>query len=262
MCELSNSNIFWLIADVVAIACAAFVSWRFERKLPGLCYKKAMLQLCELYLCGYSLYDMIRVNFHHRFGHYNHEGFCFTFSAANMLALKQEKTARLVRGHVCSSDFDSDHAWVEVKLCGRWCVIDPCLYTQGITYRRYFYRQFRPKVAVCYRHKQFWQDPAAKMFYQRMLSPKSSKIFVELFHYYTPDKREMGIYQMGEYLPELPNEHYYSIFDPRSGYKFCQRIVDELMVRPTRKSPRRRTLRRLDKCYREIARRTAQKSSA
>ncbi len=221
-------------------------------------YKRLMIPLTQVYLCGYSIYHMIRVEFPHRFGNFNHEGFCYTFSAAIMIGLKSRKSSRLVRGFVISPDYHSDHSWVEIKAFGRWWVIDPVLLINGMTYRRRYYQKYHPEILAVYSYRVFWRDPAAHKFWERMCCLETSKIFVDLFWHYTPRNDGIEIPNMKDDKLRLPDKQYY-LFPPIFGYHFDQEIVNEFMARPTRKSPRRRTLRRLNSYYRKKSRELAKK---
>lgn len=217
-----------------------------------------MTELNRSYLCGYSLYHMLRVHFPNRFGNFNHEGFCYTFSAAAMLGLKRCRYNRLVRGYLAAEGFETDHSWVEVKAFGHWWVIDLRYLTNGMMPRRRYYQTTHAEVQAIYPRRVFWQDPAALQFYQRLQRPESSKIFFNLYWYYTPSVGEIEFHPREELMLELPENTKYYLFPPKYGYKFDQEIINELMARPARRSPRRRTLRRLDHWYKRETRELAE----
>lgn len=204
------------------------------------------------YLCGYSLAQMINAEFMNRFGNFNHEGFCYTFSAVMMLILKDTKTARIVRGDM--ADQSGKHSWVEFKRFGLWWVVDPCWLSCPVVSRCWYYHEMRPQVLVNYSHREIWNDPAAEVFYQHLLKPESSRIFVNLYWHYTPDRKSAKpwIHDLvnGQILPLPEADGSYLLFSEDLNFWFCQRIVNDFMVRPTRKAPKKRTLRLLRCWYR------------
>lgn len=229
---------------------------RVFHKLKIVSISRIILALDQSYLCGYRISDMIIADFMSRFGKFNGEGFCYTFSAAIMLGLKCFPSPRLVRG-VCTGD-KGPHSWVEVRILGVWWVVDPC-WTSGILRRKMFYCAFQPQIKVVYDHSAFWSMPEAGEFAERLSWPATSHIFVDLYWYYTPDSRSASVATnfdiYGEKYSEefLPEGQYY-LFPPEHGFKFSRRIVDDFMARPRRKRPKQRSLRLLERDYREIRR--------
>lgn len=240
-----------VVADVilaVLVVLLCLLPWIFQKHFLVKTYVEVMKVLDEYYLCGYSICKLIMSELFGRLGDLNDEGFCFTVSAAIMLALKDVKTARLVRGNVREI---GEHSWVEIKYLGRFWVIDPLIYVGGFASRASYYRMQGVRVVVAYRYQQFWHDTAAEKFYKRLSYPATSCVFVDLFWYYTPveDIREKLGERKGE--PQFCASGQYYIFAPEYGYLFNQRIINELMARPTRRAPKKRTIRRLYSQYRE-----------
>lgn len=262
MSFLSNWVVFCGLALIVIIIIEVYLARYLRKRTLIESYRAIMGQLHQTYLCGYSLWAMIRANFFHRFGNINKEGFCYTFSAAIMLGLKELKRTRLVRGKIVLPNYDSFHSWVEVKVFGQWWVVDPCFYSGGFTRKRWYYQKLHPEVVIIYRYQDFWKDPAANQFYERLRHPELSKVFVELYYHYTPHEDTVGIYNMEDDIYDFPNTPEYYLFPPNYGFKFTQKIINELMARPTRRSPRQRTLRCLDSYYRKRSRELAQESPA
>lgn len=224
------------------------------------------LEIGEYYFCGHNLSDMIEADFFVRFSDFNHEGFCYTYSAIIMLALRKFKHTRVVRGYIDLPDYQSNHSWTEIRICGQWWVIDlgnsPTIFMS----QKLYYKVMQPRIRVIYTHEDFWCDPFAEKFQQRLQQPATSHIFWEIFDRYTPQGDGIEMEDMAVSEIELLDPPYYMPFPPELGWKYSQRIVNELMARPTRRSPKRRTLRRLDHLYREleraIERESAQESSA
>lgn len=249
------SSLAFHIANVIFLWICIVLYFYFRKRQLKAVYHSIMTTLNQSYLCGYSLFMMIRDNFINRFANFNHEGFCFTFSATIMLSLKKYSKSRLVRGRIVDEEFDSDHSWVELKLLGTWWVIDPCFYVAGFSYRHYYYRTLRPQIEIIYDYQTFWSDPLADEFYQRMRKPEASYLFVNLYARYTPDKGSLRISSPESYLENgydfLENGQYY-LFPPDHHYHFSQEIVNDFMARPTHRSPKLRSLRRLDRVYRQM----------
>lgn len=241
------------IVSGVAVGCIEIIGHR--KLMRWLNYRACVYVLREAnrhYLCGYSLMKMIDTEFMNRFGNFNHEGFCYTFSAAMMLAMKDAKTAQIVRGHMVSDD--TKHSWVEFRRFGLWWVVDPCWLSCPVVGRSWYYRELNPQVSVRYSHKEIWGDPAAEVFYRYMLKPETSRIFVNLYWHYTPDRKDakIRIHNLvdGQKLPLPEANKSYLLFGEECGFWFCQRIVNEFMARPTRKAPKERTLRLLRRHWR------------
>ncbi len=256
---MNYEAIFWYFMDVVAIGFAILVVRHDYKKAIQAAYRVIMTEICQIYFCGHNVYAMIQSNFFQRFGDFNHEGFCYTVSSVIMLGLQPFETSRVVRGHVHADDFSSLHSWVEVRLFGLWWVIDPCMYSTAFTTRRYFRRCLHPKVMKVYDYQTFWGDKSAQVFRERLEKPQSSHVFVDIYLYYTPKGNDnVLIANDGFEGLDLPDDdRMYYLFPPEYGFWFSQRIVNEFMARPTRKSPRRRTIRRLEGFYKKKQRRLA-----
>lgn len=261
---MTQKDIIFAVLDAIGIVSLVVLCRRAWKMRIKNAYIMVMSELAEFYLCQYDLYHMIRANFFQRFGSFNREGFCHTFSSAIMLGLKNLQQAQLVRGRVADGQgFESVHSWVEIKLFGQWFVIDPCFYSTGFTLRRWYRKNLNCEIKVIYDYATFWQDPLAEQFYQRMRECKSSMIFVELYWHYTPKGKEnVAIDNMIDDQIEWPGDKEYFLFPYDYGYKFSQRIVNEFMVRPVRRSPRRRTLRRLESYYKSVQRKETETTPA
>lgn len=214
------------------------------------------LEISQHYFCGHNLADMIKTNFFGRFSDFNKEGFCYTYSAVIMLALRKFKHTRVVRGYIDQPDYQSNHSWVEIRICGRWWVIDLANQYDISMPQKLYYKVTKPEIRVIYTYEEFWRDPFAEKFQQRLRQPATSLIFWELFHRYTPYDSDESL-RFKELDPseiELFDPPYYMLSPPELGWKYSQRIVNEMMARPSRRTPKRRTLRRLDSLYRQIER--------
>lgn len=246
-------NIILVVLATIDIASIVdyLLDGRYE--VMKLAYCEVMTELGAHYLCGHSLFKMIDNKFFPRFGHFNHEGFCYTISAAIALSLKNEHTTRIVRGYIKQGNFASNHSWVEVKILGHWWVVDPCFFEMGFIGRCYYYLHEKPKVLAVYRYDKIWQDPLAERFHERLSRPELSRIFIDLYWHYTPDEGDIKIPNRNDADDEFLEKGLYYVFPPEYGYKFDQETVNDFMARPTRKSPRRRTLRRLEKFYKKLS---------
>lgn len=81
------SGIIFVVGVVVCVIVWAR-TWFKRDEFAQAVYITLMSELNQHYLCGYSIYAMIRANFFQRFGSFNHEGFCYTVSAAIALSHK------------------------------------------------------------------------------------------------------------------------------------------------------------------------------
>lgn len=229
--------------------CAIMLYRNRQAQLEAI-YCVLMSELSQLYLCRYSLYDMIVSQFIPRFTDFNHEGFCYTFSAAIMLSLRKYRNARLVRGYIDYRDLHSNHSWVEVRILGVWLVVDPNIMIAGFTTRSWYYRAIRPEVKRVYKYREFWSDPYADEFFQRMSVQKTSHVFYNLCQRYTPnEKGSVETISPEQYQAkglEFFDDGQHYVFSPESGFYCEQSIINELMARPTRLSPKRHTIRRID----------------
>ncbi len=212
-----------------------------------------LIQISNAYLCGHHLYSMLCQKFFKRFGDFNHDGFCYTVSGIIMLALKNNHSAKYLRGFIRDrkSDFQTEHSWVEVKVIGIWWVVDPVLTWPFIVPRRHYNRLFRVERRHVYSYTEFWRHPDTETLHDRLQRPETSWIFVELYKYFTPKDQTDVVFNPQPIDAFLENHHQYLVFPPEFGFKFSQRIVDDFMAKPTRKSPKKRTLRRLYRFYRQ-----------
>lgn len=250
------SNLAFHIANVIFLWICIVLYFYFRKRQLKAVYRSIMTTLDQSYLCGHSLFMMIRDDFINRFANFNHEGFCFTFSAAIMLSLKKYPKSRLVRGHIVDGEFDSDHSWVELKLFGSWWVIDPSFYQDGLTRRSWYYAGLHPEIKRIYEYREFWHDDLADEFFLRLSQPQTSRIFVNLYLRYTPAKDSFEIINAAEYLKfgyEFFDDGRYYLFPSGRGFRFSQEIVNDFMARPTRQSPKLRSLRRLKQVYRQMS---------
>lgn len=189
----------------------------------------------ETYLCGYSLADMIEADFPDRFGGINDNGFCYLWSAVAMLAFRRFKQTRLVRGQIDLPDYKSKHSWVEIRIYGRWWVFDLMNRRAIFMPRRFYYKHMRPEILITYDYQEFWSDPLAVKFYERLRKPETSRILVEIWRHYTPstDGIEIGEPEVGLSEITLPDWPRYTLFPKSLGHKFSQELVDELMGEKT-----------------------------
>lgn len=225
MLNFSTAHVWlrYVLVAVLGILLWTVTSMLLCKRSQRIC-DEMELEISQHYFCGHNLADMIKTNFFGRFSDFNKEGFCYTYSAVIMLALRKFKHTRVVRGYIDQPDYQSNHSWVEIRV----------IYTYG----------------------EFWRDPFAEKFQQRLRQPATSLIFWELFHRYTPYDSDESL-RFKELDPseiELFDPPYYMLSPPELGWKYSQRIVNELMARPSRRTPKRRTLRRLDSLYRQIER--------
>lgn len=246
----------------VALSVVILVAYRcycYKREFAFV-YQSIKAELSQIYFCRHNFFSMVENSFFPRFSNYNHCGFCYTVSAAVMLGLKSFRQSRVVRGWV--RDW-GPHSWVEVRLCGQWWVIDTsCYIAKVIMKRHYYYRKLRPKVMVVYDYETFWND-GARLFRTRLEKPETSRIFVEMFRYYTPamdnDLRTEGIENNStKEITFFEDNRDYSLFSPEDDIRFCQEIVDDFMATPTCKSPRQNSLFCLEEFYKQGPRQFAQ----
>lgn len=245
-----------IIIMIFLIGGFVIVLYRNQRVQLEAIYCVLMSELSQFYLCRYSLYDMIVSQFIPRFTDSNHEGFCYAFSAAIMLSLRKYRNARLVRGYIDYRDLHSNHSWVEVRILGVWLVVDPNIMIAGFTTRSWYYRTIRPEVKRVYKYCEFWSDPYADEFFQRMSVRKTSHIFYNLCQRYTPhEKNSVEIISPERYRAKnlaFFDDGLYYVFPHESGFYCEQSIINELMARPARLSPKRHTIRSINYSKRHV----------
>lgn len=121
--------------------------------------------------------------------------------------------------------------------------------------RSTYYSHEHPDIRLIYDYERFWSDRTALQFYERLSNRQKSYVFADLYYHYVPVTGEVGIHDLcwGEEYQFQKEDDTYSIFPPEYNINFSQLIVNDFMARPTRKSPKRRSIRRLEHCYRQIA---------
>lgn len=218
-------------------------------------------QLTGTYFYGYQLDQVIGERFFLRYRKFVDIGFCTVTSSLMMLALKDNPTARVVRGYWCENGQKNYHSWVEFRLHGIWLVLDPC-WIGGFpcVLRLQYHLPWRMKISSVCRYDEFWALPISQNFHQKLQKPESSYLFCELFMAYG--------WLTGHEADSLPECVEGFKLDDDDGHKtsaavhiyydewmLSKRIFNEFMAKPTRRQPKAHTVRKY-KCLRKRIRQT------
>lgn len=209
--------------------------------------------MSKLYFHGHRLDKVLACDFFYRYGLAVDWGFCGGVSALMMLALRNNRTARIVRGNWKNEKQGTVfHSWVEFRYCGVWFVCDPCWRTDsGIRFRHSYLHSSEVEITYCCQYDEFWSYPISAEFYDRLQNPATSHLLYELFCAYTwaEGSSEPFHYQISTLHLEAKNGTLVSrgfIEDPYyDRIIFSRRVVNEFIANPKRKQIKAHTRR----CY-------------
>lgn len=225
---------------------------------------KINLQLHQSYLCGYPLDIVFVRDFFRRYGKFNGRGLCYMAAATAMLALKNNRTARLVECSYTDDEHpDKRHRWVEFRFGGVWWVLDPAWTTTGLKLRRIYQDDLKERlksiriIRIC-DHQQFWSYTVSQQLHEKMQQPETSWLTNELFETYSRHTSETRDEMFHPDITKLTvsetagsqNSANWAL----SGVSLMMtpRIMRELMERPTRMRPTLHTLRRAKSVRRKL----------
>lgn len=236
-----------------------------RKKLPSLV--EVTNSLCDkMYLYGHQISLLAKTNFFLRLAKdYRGLGLCFMTSALAMMMLKDNRTATLVvvqvgeaktiYSPVLKKEIPSTHRFVKFQYNSDWFVLDfNCIGGEPITLTS-FYRDNQHLVTIReYSYDEFWSLGFPENYMHKLLNPKTSYIFLNLLKAFTYDLSDDAGRFYGETvsndipygtIPRLNKE----AIEVESGQDFfkiySRRIFNELVAKPSRKSPKTHTIRRL-----------------
>lgn len=212
--------------------------------------------LARTYFCGYPVIEVYDERFFIRYRQYVDVGFCCAVSALTMIALRKNRTARLVEITYFSEKTKRTeaHRFVEFWMLGNWWIIDPCWLDKCLVLRRVYYKgcNFIQSTKVILTHKQFWSYKVSQQLAEKLSKPETSWQFYELWAIYAwydhDDGRHTNFHpKIAELLSiwpgECPSPGFY-IDDKDGKILFNGRIFREYMSRPDRLRPKAHTIRK------------------
>lgn len=222
-----------------------------------------MMQLGNFYFCGHNLCDILERRFFYRYGQFIGHGFCYETSALMMLALRNNPTARIVKGTFLHRDRPCAHLWVEFWAYRHWWVLDPCEPESFIFLRSSYYEAKRMKIISRCRYLKFWSYSSVRKLYRKLRQPQTSFLFCELsscFRTDYEDAAELALERIGD--PHFLSKCAF-LDDPRCGtilipdlchprIVYSRRLINEFMARPQRLRPKNHTLRQARTVYRNV----------
>lgn len=250
-----------LIIDIVLlilfVKVARFCRWR-NTAVATLPY------LDRLYFYGFSLAELVAERFFVRFATFNNEndgpGICHIAAALNMLALKDAKSARIAFGIDQEEMFP--HSWVEFRYKGRWWVLDSVWIGRFVMERREYYHTMKIEPQCTCDYEQFWGFSISEEIFEKLRNPRTSYLAYELmitYAHYTGSKeqfhpriRELRLADFWDEEPEKLGTHTnVRIYFDLPNFVFSKQTVREFMLKLSRKQPKARTIRRIQKLQRE-----------
>lgn len=219
-------------------------------------YRKALAVYCDLqlekvYFYGHPLNRVIGCQFFIRYRKFVDIGFCAAASALVMLALKENPTARIVRGRWRSEHGKTVyHSWVEFRFHGVWLVFDPCWLNGSPCLPRYRYHlPWSTRILSVCKHKEFWSLPVSQQFYEKLQKPETSNLLYELFVTYgwrngsegdSITKCVEGV-QLGD---DAGSKTSLGVTIYHNDWILSKRIFNEFMAKPACKQPKAHTVRK------------------
>lgn len=209
------------------------------------------IRLMQLYFCGHNLSDMLECKFFYRYAQFIGHGLCYETSALMMMTLRNNPTARIVRGNFLYQDKPRAHLWVEFYSYRHWWVLDPNEPETFITLRSKYYEAKQMTIVSRCRYLKFWSYPSVRKLYRKLQRPQTSYLFYELSACFRIDYLEATSKQIGE-LETL--REFAFLDDPQCGtiliphlsrtrIIYSRHLINEFMARPQRLRPKNHTLR-------------------
>ena len=248
-----------------------------RKNLPSLV--EVTNSLCDrMYLYGHQISLLAETNFFLRLAKdYRGLGLCFMTSALAMMMLKDNRTATLVvvqvgeaktiHSAILKKEIHSTHRFVKFQYNSDWFVLDfNCLGGKPITLAS-FYRNNQHLATIReYSYDEFWSLVFPENYMHRLLDPKTSYIFLDLLTAFTyDDSTDDSFYgeTVGNNSMLIRGERYGTIMkylnpdaiEIEAGQDFfriySRRIFNELIAKPSRKSPKTHTIRQIKAILKE-----------
>lgn len=141
-----------------------------------------------LYFHGVKLDRYFRSNAFLRLERYLECGICYQLSALMMIALKDDKTARLCRGYykldgciVCR------HSWVEISRDSKDYIIDIAWHGPEPFEREVYLKEQNLSPEWSYPYDAFWTLDITNAIYNGMQKPETSNVLLELMAFGNPN---------------------------------------------------------------------------
>ena len=236
--------------------------------------------LCDrMYLYGHRMSVLAETNFFFRLAKdYRGLGLCFMTSALAMMMLKDNQTATLVVVQVgeaetiystaLSREIRSTHRFVKFQYDSDWYVLDfNCLGGKPIALSDFYYANRHLFTLKEYSHDEFWSLVFPENYMHRLLDPKTSYIFLDLLTAFTYDDSTTDSFYgetVGNNSMLIRGERYGTIMKylnpdaieieaEQDFFRiYSRRIFNELIAKPSRKSPKMHTARRTKAIFKKM----------
>ncbi len=237
--------------------------------------------LCDrMYLYGHRMSVLAETNFFLRLAKdYRGLGLCFMTSALAMMILKDNQTATLVVVQVgeaetiystaLSRKISSTHRFVKFQYDSDWYILDfNCLGGKPIALSDFYSVNRHLFTVKEYSYDEFWSLVFPESYMHRLLDPKTSYIFLDLLTAFTYDNSTDSFCgeTVGNNSMLIRGERYGTIMkylnpdaiEIEAGQDFfriySRRIFNELIAKPSRKSPKMHTVRQTKAIFKKMYR--------
>ena len=251
------------ILEVVALGMVLFMLYlEIARRILA---KQLMDEIIPCYFHGFPLCQVLINESFWQLSSYIGYGLCYETSALMMLALKNQRSARIVYADAIAETLDGEretdqHVFVEFWKFGLlWCVdiawASPMALMWWPIYKREFEIQHINRV---FSYDEFWQYPLSLPLYEKIHDAEHSHILFELSAY-ASHKNDHG----AKGWLELPDNFSLSaenglVYFPGGVYRYGRErpmsnsIIRDFLARPERQHPTARSVRKarkLDKAF-------------
>lgn len=238
--------------------------------------------LCDrMYLYGHRMSVLAETDFFLRLAKdYRGLGLCFMTSALAMMMLKDNQTATLVVVQVGEAEtvystvlgkkIRSTHRFVKFQYDSDWYVLDfNCLGGKPIALSDFYSVKRHLFTVKEYSYDEFWSLVFPESYMHRLLDPKTSYIFLDLLRAFNyDDSTDDSFYgeTVGNDLMLFFGERYGTIMKylnpdaieieaEQDFFRiYSRRIFNELIAKPSRKSPKTHTVRRAKAIFKKMYR--------
>lgn len=204
----------------------------------------------KVYLNGIPVWTYYSNETFYRLGKYLEHGVCYEASALLMLTLKDYRKTRYVLGVAKPKKQAIKHAWIEMKAYGIWWVLDSTWITSAVPIPKIVYRyHIKTRATRILSHKEFFSLELTQELAELIKEPETSFVFNNLAAFRrntnaTNDCMLFEVYGSDFFKADESGWSYWliNIFGPKKP--MTPRILRDLVMKDTRKSPKMRTIRK------------------
>ena len=246
------------ILEIVALSAVLFMIYlEITRRII---VKQLTDEIVPCYFHGVPLVNVLLCDSFGRLGHYIGYGLCYEASVLMMLALKNQRGARMVYADAVAETLEGEreidqHTFVEFRKFGLlWCVDIAWAHPMALMWWPIYKRKFGiRRINRVFSYGEFWQYPLSLPLYEKIHDAEHSHVLFELSMYasHKNDRGAQGWLRLpdGASLQSEAGKNYFpgGIYRYGKGRPISTSIIRDFLVRPERKQPTARSIRKAQK---------------